>query len=128
MLRRPTVSLWLAGAGLLVGSVLTVPLVATDTTVFMGTYRVDALAAWSKLILFPSAALVLVLLRSEIKGTEREGPAHSLLAFTTLGSVLLAGVGDVMFMVLGVLLASLGSFALVAFEQNDRATEAGMKY
>ena len=128
MLRRPTWSLWLAGAGLLAGTVLTVPLVGTETTVFMGTYRVDALAAWSKLILFPAAALVLVLLRSEIRGKVREGTAYSLLAFTTLGSVLLAGVGDVMLVVLGVLLASLGSFALVAFEQDDRSTEAGMKY
>ncbi|MDF1521484.1 MAG: NADH-quinone oxidoreductase subunit N [Trueperaceae bacterium] len=128
MLRRPTWSLWLAGVGLLAGTVLTVPLVGTETTVFMGTYRVDALAAWSKLILFPAAALVLVLLRSEIRGKAREGTAYSLLAFTTLGSVVLAGVGDVMLVVLGVLLASLGSFALVAFEQDDRSTEAGMKY
>lgn len=128
MLRRPSWSLWLAVAGLLAGSALTVPLVGTDTTVFMGTYRVDALAAWSKLVLFPAAVLALVLLRSEIGGEEREGTAYSLLAFTTLGSVLLAGVGDVMLVVLGVLLASLGSFALVAFEQDDRSTEAGMKY
>ncbi len=128
MLRRPSWSLWLAVAGLLAGGALTVPLVGTDTTVFMGTYRVDALAAWSKLVLFPAAALTLVLLRSEIRGEAREGTAYSLLAFTTLGSVLLAGVGDVMLVVLGVLLASLGSFALVAFEQDDRSTEAGMKY
>jgi len=128
MLRRPAGSLGLALVGLLAATGLAVPLVGSETTVFMGTYRVDALAVWAKLILLPAAALALVLLRSEVRGSDREGTAYSLLAFTTLGSVLLAGVGDVMLVVLGVLLTSLGSFALVAFWQDDRSTEAGMKY
>lgn len=128
MLRRPAWSLGLALAGLLVAAGLAVPLVGTETAVFMGTYRVDTLAVWAKLILLPAGALALVLLRSEVRGSDREGTAYSLLAFTTLGSILLAGVGDVMLVVLGVLLTSLGSFALVAFRQDDRSTEAGMKY
>ena len=128
MLRRPTWSFWLALAGLMAGMGLAVPLAGSDTSVFMGTYRVDSLAVWSKLVLLPASAMALVLLQSELRGSDRAGTAYSLLAFTTLGSVLLAGVGDVMLVVLGVLLTSLGSFALVAFWQDDRSTEAGMKY
>ena len=128
MIRRPAWSFWLALAGLLAGMGLAVPLMGSDTSVFMGTYRVDSLAVWSKLVLLPAAAMALVLLQSELHGSDRAGTAYSLLAFTTLGSVLLAGVGDVMLVVLGVLLTSLGSFALVAFWQDDRSTEAGMKY
>ena len=128
MIRRPTWSFWLALAGLLAGMGLAIQLIGSDTTVFLGTYRVDSLAVWSKLVLLPAAAMALVLLQSELHGSDRAGTAYSLLAFTTLGSVLLAGVGDVMLVVLGVLLTSLGSFALVAFWQDDRSTEAGMKY
>ena len=40
----------------------------------------------------------------------------------------LAGAGDVMFLVLGVLLSSVGSFALVAYPADDRATEGAMKF
>lgn len=128
MLGRPRWSFWLALAGLLAAAGLAVPLVGTDTTVFMGTYRVEALSVWAKLVLAPAGALALVLLRSEVKGSDREGAAYILLTFTTFGSVLLAGVGDVMLVVLGVLLTSLGSFALVSLKQDDLSTEAGMKY
>lgn len=128
MLRRPAWSLLLTLTGLVAAAGLALPLMGSETTVFMGTYRVNSLAVWAKLILLPAAALALLLLRSEARGVDREGTAYSLLAFTSLGSVLLAGVGDVMLVVLGVLLTSLGSFALVAFWQDDRSTEAGMKY
>lgn len=128
MLRRPRWSFGLALAGLLAATALTLPLVGTETTIFMGTYRVDALAVWAKLTLLPATALALILLRPEVAGQDREGTAYTLLAFTTLGALLLAGVGDMMLLVLGVLLSSLGSFALVAFRQDDRSTEAAMKY
>jgi proton-translocating NADH-quinone oxidoreductase chain N len=128
MLRRPAWSFGLALTGLLVAAGLAVPLVGSDTTVFMGTYRVDALAVWAKLALLPATVLVLILVRPEVAGRDREGTVYSLLAFTTLGALLLAGVGDLMLVVLGVLLTSLGSFALVAYRQEDSSTEAAMKY
>jgi proton-translocating NADH-quinone oxidoreductase chain N len=128
MLRRPLWSFGLALAGLLAAAGLALALIGSDTTVFMGTYRVDALAVWGKLVLLPAAALTLVLARPEVRGADREGTLYALLSFTTLGAVLLAGVGDLMLIVLGVLLTSLGSFALVGFWQDDRSTEAAMKY
>jgi proton-translocating NADH-quinone oxidoreductase chain N len=128
MLRRPAWSLFLALAGVLVAAGLTLPLVGSDTTVFMGTYRVTALALWAKLVLLPAAALTLILVRPEVIGRDREGTVYSLVAFTTIGAVVLSGAGDLMLVVLGVLLTSLGSFALLAYRQDDRSTEAGMKY
>lgn len=128
MLRRPVWAQVLVLAGLLGAAGSTVPLIGLDNTVFMATYRVDALAVWAKLVLLPAAALSVILVRPEIRGADREGTVYTLLAFTTLGAILLAGVGDLMLVVLGVLLTSLGSFALVTFRQDDRSTEAGMKY
>jgi proton-translocating NADH-quinone oxidoreductase chain N len=128
MLRLPRVALPFTVVGLLIATALTIPLTATETDVFMGTFRVDALGVWAKLALLPAAALSVILAYPEVKDTDREGTVYALLSFTTLGALALAGAGDVMFVVLGVLLSSLGSFALVAYPRDDRATEAAMKY
>ncbi len=128
MLRLPKVALPFTVVGLLVATGLTVPLLGTETTVFMDTFRVDTLSAWAKLALLPATALCAVLARPEVRDTDREGTVYALLGFTALGALVLAGAGDLMFLVLGVLLSSLGSFALVAYPRDDRATEAAMKY
>jgi proton-translocating NADH-quinone oxidoreductase chain N len=128
MLRRPRWALVLTVAGLLAAAALAARLLGTRTTVFMDTYRIDDLSLWATLILAPATALCAMLAAPEVGGTDREGTVYSLLSFTTLGALVLAGAGDTMFLVLGVLLSSLGSFALVAYPRDDRATEAAVKY
>ena len=128
MLHRPKISLPFAVIGLLVATVLAVPFIGTETTVFMGTYRVDDLSVWAVILLSPTTALTAVLARLEVRDTDREGTVYSLLVFALLGALVLAGAGDVMLLVLGVLLSSLATFTLVAYPRDDRATEAAMKY
>ncbi len=128
MLRLPRMALAVTLAGLLLATGLTLPLLGTDTSVFSGTFRIDILSIWAKLILLPATALSLLLARSEIGGSDREGTVYSLVCLVTLGALVLAGAGDVLFLVLGVLLSGLGSFALVAYPRNDAATEAAMKF
>ena len=128
MLRLPKVALSLVVIGLLSAAGLAVWLLGTQTGVFTGTYRVDALSLWAVIVLSTATALIAMLARHEVRDTDREGTVYALLAFTLLGALVLAGSGDTMFLVLGVLLTSLGSFALVAYPRNDRATEAAMKY
>jgi len=129
MLRLPRAALPVAVIGLLVATALTLPLLGIpETTVFMDTFRIDSLSEWAKLTLLPATALSMILAYPEVKDTDREGTVYALLVFTALGALVLSGAGDVMFLVLGVLLSSLGSFALVAYPRDDRATEASMKY
>jgi proton-translocating NADH-quinone oxidoreductase chain N len=128
MLRRHTWAMPITVGGLLLATMLTVPLIGDRTTIFMGTYRVDDLSVWAKLILFPAAALAALLAVPEVRGSDREATVYALLSLSTVGALALAGTGDVMFLVLGVLLNSVGSFALVAYPRDDRATEAAMKY
>ncbi len=128
MLRRARLALAIGLAGLAAASLLTLPLLEADTTVFGGTYRVGLLAAWAKLILLPGTAFSLLLARAELAGQEREGSVYSLICLVTLGALMLSGVGDMMLLVLGVVLTGLGSFALVSFPRDDAATEAGMKF
>lgn len=128
MLRRPRAALALVVAGLLAAAGLAATRLGPPTTVFLGTYRVDALSTWAVVILAPATALTALLALPEVAGTDRAGTVYSLLAFAALGALVLAGAGDLLFLVLGVLLTSLGSFALVAYPRDDRATEAAVKY
>ncbi len=128
MLRRPRISLAVAVIGLLVATGLTLRLLGTDTTVFGGSFRIDTLSTWAKLILLPATALSMLLARVDVRGSAREGTVYSLLTFATLGSLVLAGAGDTMFLVLGTLLTGLATFALVAYPDTDPATEAAMKF
>lgn len=128
MLRSPRAALVVLIAALMAAAALTVPLIDLETTVFGGTFRIDALSVWAKLALLPATALCLLLARADVRGRAREGTVYSLLGFTTLGALILAGAGDMMLLVLGVLLTGLASFALVAFPRTDAATEAAMKF
>lgn len=128
MLRAPKVGFGLSAIGLAAAFAASLPLLDADGTVFGGTFRIDALSVWAKLVLLPATVLVLAMARAELGGTDREGTVYALVCFTLLGALVLAGTGDTMFLVLGVLLSSLGSFALVGYPRDERATEAAMKY
>ena len=128
MLHMPKISLPFAVVGLLVATVLAIALIGTEMSVFMGTYRVDDLSIWAVILLSPTTALIAILARVEVRDTDREGTVYSLLVFALLGALVLAGAGDVMLLVLGVLLSSLATFTLVAYPRDDRATEAATKY
>ena len=128
MLRAPRLALAFGLIGLGLSTALTLPLLEADTSVFGGTYRVDLLSGWAKLILLPGTALALLMTRAEIAGKDREGSVYVLLCLVTLGALMLAGGGDMMLLVLGVVLTGLGSFAMVAWPPDDAATEAAMKY
>lgn len=128
MLRRPRLALATAVAGLLAATAWSLPLLGAHTEVFGGTLRIDALGVWAKLILLPATVLALLLSRAELRGSDREGTVYSLLCFTAFGALVLAGSGDTMLLVLGLVLTGLGSFALVAYPRDNRATEAAMKF
>ena len=128
MVRMPKVSLPFTVIGLLVATFLGTQLIGADTTAFEGTYRVDDLSVWAVILLSPTTALTAILARVEVRDTDREGTVYSLLSFATVGALVLAGAGDMMFLVLGVLLSGLATFALVAYPRDDPATEAAMKY
>ena len=128
MARAARLVLVIGLAGLAAATLLTLPVLHADISVFSGTYRINLISGWAKLILLPGTALALLMARAEVAGQEREGSVYALICLVTLGALMLAGGGDMMLLVLGVVLTGLGSFALVAFPRDDAATEAAMKY
>lgn len=128
MLRWRRLALGLMLLGLAAAGVVAAGQLGLPTTVFAGTFRVDMLSRWAVLLLAPAAGLCGLLVRQELGGTPREGTVYSLLVFGTLGAALLAGSGDVMFLVLGLLMNSLSGFALAAYSKTKASTEGALKY
>jgi len=128
MARSPRGALAVTIAGLLLATGLALPRIGLHTTVFGGTWRIDELSIWAELILLPATALTALLVRAELPGTDREGTVYALLSLTTFGALALTASGDLMLLTLGLVLTGLGSFALVAYPRDDRATEAAMKF
>lgn len=128
MVRKPAGSLWSVVAGMLIAGGLSISRLGLQDTAFSHTFRIDQLSHWAVIILSISNILFVFLARAELKNTEREGTVYSLLTFSALGAMLLAGSGDLMFIVLGILLVGLSGFALAAYSKTDPATEGAMKY
>lgn len=128
MLRRPKWALWLAVCGLGIAFVLTFFVVLAGTEVFSGTYLIDRISGWAKLVLIPATALCMLMARAELADQPREGSVYAVMTLILLGALMLSGGADLMLVVLGVVLTGLGSFALVAFNRDDKGTEAAIKY
>lgn len=128
MAGRPRGSLGVLLLGMTGAAGTAIAKLGTETTAFSQTFRVDYLSLWAVIILSASVMLIAVLARSELKNTYREGTVYSLLVFSVLGALLMAGAGDIMFVVLGILIGTLAGTALIAYAKTDPATEGAFKY
>src|SRR5690625_259180 len=128
MLRKRKAAIGCVIIGVVAATAVSISQLKIITSAFSATFQIDLLNHWSVILLCPFAILFCLLARQELKSTPREGTIYSLLCFATLGALLLAGSGDMMFLVLGLLMNSLGGFALAAMTKTDAATEGAMKY
>ncbi|MEO9886022.1 MAG: NADH-quinone oxidoreductase subunit N [Balneola sp.] len=128
MAGRPRAGLWFLVIGMAATTGIAVDMLGTETTAFSTTFRVDTLSLWAAAILSPATILFAVLARAELKGQAREGTVYSLMVFATLGAMILAGSGDVMFLVLGILIGTLAGMAMAAHSRDDFSSEGAMKY
>lgn len=127
---RQTLSAWLACLVLTItAAAVMIRLGGPFQLVFDGSYAVDRPALWTTLVLLGGGLLSILLSIPEFRHDAREGEYYALLLFTVLGTMMLAGAADVMEILLGVLLTSVGSYALVAYRRtNPLAMEALLKY
>lgn len=128
MLHRAKLAFGVTLAGYAVVTASAITLLGTDTAIFMDTYRINDVSIWASIILSLTTAACVLLWRERWRGDSREATGYALFSLATLGAIVLAGAADLMFLVIGVLLTGIASFALVAFSQTPRSTEAAMKY
>src|SRR5690606_18741198 len=93
------------------------------------TYARDLVAIWAKLIVLVATAAVIALSLPWCRTDPRSGEYYTLLLFSALGAVLLAGATDLKQFIASMLLPSATGFVLVAYHRTSRASaEAGIKY
>jgi NADH-quinone oxidoreductase subunit N len=115
----------IAGAAALIISRLGAPQVST----FFGTYALDGAAAWGKLIVLGVTAAVVGLSVPWFRQDSRQGEYYTLLLYSALGAILLAGALDLMELVLALLMSSATGYVLVAYHRRSKvASEAAIKY
>ena len=96
---------------------------------FADTYARDTSAVWAKLIVLAATAGVIGLSVAWFRSDPRHGEYYTLLLFSALGAVLLAGATDLNEFVIAVVLSSATGFVLVAYHRRSSpASEAAIKY
>lgn len=113
-----------------VAAATTIPMLdGPETYTFAETYARDLPAVWAKLIVLVATAAVIALSLPWFRSDPRNGEYYTLLLFSALGAVLLAGATDLKQFVTSMLLSSATGFILVAYHRLSRASaEAGIKY
>jgi NADH-quinone oxidoreductase subunit N len=125
-----------AGAALLAAAAAAAALAVTvgmlgqpDRLTFADTYAIDGVALWAKVAILLATLVVIGLSVEWFRTDPRHGEYYTLLLFSALGAVLLAGATDLMQFTLALLLSSVTGYILVAYHRASRAaSEAGMKY
>src|SRR5919106_2565465 len=128
--RLQTWNALLAGLVLVIAGVAALlKLGAPPGLVFDDSYAVDGPALWTVLALIATGLLCIGLSVPVFRNDAREAEFYALLLFSLLGAVMLAGANDIMEILLGVLLTSVGSYALVAYRRTSPpALESLLKY
>lgn len=114
----------------LTGSVVTALLGARNLqgAVFDGVYNVDMATSIARVVAAAAALLLLAIAATELSGHPRETELYTLLLLGTLGTVLLAGADDLLFLVAAYLLASIPLYGLAALAKDGSGTESALKY
>lgn len=96
--------------------------------VFQGVYDVDTATSVVRVVAALAALLLLAVAADELAGSPRETELYALLLLGTLGTVLLAGADDLLYLVAAYLLASIPLYGLAALARDASGTEAALKY
>lgn len=106
--------------------------VALDTPqqlTFTDSYAIDAVTSWARLIVLAATLATIALSVAWFRSDPRQGEYYTLLLFSSLGAILLAGATDLIQLILSLLLSSVTGYVLVAYHRRSRvAAEAGIKY
>ncbi len=121
---------WIALATTAVALALTVPaLIEPGRLTFAGTYARDHAAAIARVIVLLATAVTIVLSVPWFRRDPRHGEYYTLLLYSALGAMLLAGATSLSELVVAMLLSSATGFVLAAYHRRSSASaEAAIKY
>ncbi|HEY3336075.1 MAG TPA: NADH-quinone oxidoreductase subunit N [Candidatus Limnocylindrales bacterium] len=121
---------WLALATTLIAAVLSVAMLGgVQMLTFFGTYARDDVAASGRLIVLGATAVTIVLSVPWFAKDPRHGEYYTLLLYSALGAMLLAGATDLKEFIVAMLLSSATGFVLAGYHRRSSpSAEASIKY
>jgi NADH-quinone oxidoreductase subunit N len=126
---------WLTGlslAGYAASMVALLGQAGEDASTFYGLFRADGLTVFLSVIILVAAILTVMVSASYVERLEGRMPIgefYVLLAFSVLGSLLVAASGDLVMVFIGIELSSLATYILTAFAKRRLTSiEGALKY
>jgi len=104
------------------------PDITKEGTLF-GLYEIDKFALVFKAIFLAIAFIVILGSPDYLKRIRNQGEYYALILLSTTGMMFVASAADLIFMFIGIELASVSTWALAGFKKDDaKAVEAAAKY
>ena len=121
---------WLSIAALLSAGLTLCGIAGHGGEAFDGLYRADAFSSFSKVLIYATAALSIVIApRFFATGRAVRAEYPVLILFAVAGMGLMVSASDMLTLYVGLELNSLASYVLASFMRQDgRSAEAGLKY
>jgi NADH-quinone oxidoreductase subunit N len=121
---------WTAVILLIVATVLLAGPPSIAGPLFGGLITDDAFGALSKAIIFPSAAVAIIMAHGWFeRGTEHATEYPVLILFSAVGMAVMVSATNLMSLYVGLELQSLAAYVLASYRRmDDRSAEAGLKY
>ncbi|MEM8935589.1 MAG: NADH-quinone oxidoreductase subunit NuoN [Pseudomonadota bacterium] len=103
---------------------------AQATSLFDGAFRIDAFAAFAKVIILLAAAVAILMSDNYLRGGELQRFEYPILiVLAALGMALMVSATDLIALYMGIETQSLALYVLASFNRDSRrSTEAGLKY
>jgi NADH-quinone oxidoreductase subunit N len=119
----------LSAVGLLIALVESIALWNTNLSSFYGAYRADNFALGFSIVLIVGALIAII---SSVDVAKRGGTMQAeffaILLYAVSGTMLLASAHDLIVLLIGFEVMSLGVYVLSSFQETSKSEEAGMKY
>lgn len=128
--RSARIATWLAVLSFAVAALFVPGVYDAGGTGFGGLYIADSFSAFSKILVYASAAVALIG-ASTWFSRERQYRAEYpvLILLSAIGMGMMVSAGDLMTLYVGLELQSLAAYVLASFQRKDtRSAEAGLKY
>lgn len=104
-------------------------LAGPESLTFFDTYARDRSAIWAKLIVLAATVAVIGFSVPWFRRDPRHGEYYTLLLYSSLGAILLAGATDLKEFIVAMLLSSATGFVLAAYHRRSSpSAEAAIKY
>jgi len=121
---------WLSVALLIGATVALIGAPSNAGVLFGGLIAADGFASFGKAIIFPSAAIAILMAYGWFeRGTEHGSEYPVLILFSAVGMAVMVSATNLMSLYVGLELQSLSAYVLASYRRmDDRSAEAGLKY